>query len=160
MSSPPFGGDIFIKCGVYLSNVGSIKGFRWTIFGLSDTNFSHLSANTLKTVSCSITCHLDLNIISMGTFWKLWHGTVVPQIKPNMLNFLVFFQHRQLFLVGVIWTRRIQSTRRRWNYCSLIYRWTTTTSSLPRSLVEMWPVWRRGLKLWPISTASTKKFCR
>ena len=40
-------------------NAGS-TGLGWTIFGLSETDFCHWTANISKTVSRSITCHLEL----------------------------------------------------------------------------------------------------
>ena len=44
------------------------KGFGWTIFGLSDTDFYHLPANISKTLSHSVTCQIELNISSMRAF--------------------------------------------------------------------------------------------
>jgi len=38
------------------------KGLPVDIFGLSDTNFCHLTANISKVVSCSVICQLQLNI--------------------------------------------------------------------------------------------------
>jgi len=40
----------------------------WTIFDLSDIDFSHLTANISKTVNRSVTCQLELNISSMVPF--------------------------------------------------------------------------------------------
>ena len=37
-------------------NAGSGKGLGWTIFGLSDSDFCHLTASISKTVRRSVTC--------------------------------------------------------------------------------------------------------
>lgn len=52
-----FGGDIFIGLQMW-----GKKRIRVEHFCLSDTNFCHLTAIILKTVSCSITCQVGLNI--------------------------------------------------------------------------------------------------
>ena len=55
--SSPFGGS---------PNAGSKKGFGWTIFGLSDTDFYHSTANISKTVSRSV-----INQDLTSARWKL-----------------------------------------------------------------------------------------
>jgi len=51
------------KCGVK-------EELGWTIFGLSDTDFCHLTANVSKTVSRNVTRQLELNIRSTRAFYK------------------------------------------------------------------------------------------
>ena len=58
----PFGGDIV---GDHQMRVK--KGAR-LIFGLSDTDFCHLTANISKTVSRSVRRQLELDISSTGPF--------------------------------------------------------------------------------------------
>ena len=57
----PFGGD---------APRGSPKS---EIFGL---NFGHLTATISKTVSCSVTCQLELNTRASGVARWLWGGAV------------------------------------------------------------------------------------
>ena len=54
-------------------NVGVKKGFGWTIVGLSDTDFCHLTANISKTVSRSVTCESEFIISSTS---KAWGGSL------------------------------------------------------------------------------------
>jgi len=44
------------------------KGLLMAIFGLSDSDFCHLTANISKTISRSVTYQLGLNISSSRTF--------------------------------------------------------------------------------------------
>jgi len=65
----PFGGDIFTDLQMW----GVKKGFGWTIVGLSDTDFCHLTANISKTVSRSVTCESEFIISSTS---KAWGGSL------------------------------------------------------------------------------------
>ena len=56
------------------------KGFWWTIFGLSDTDFCHFTVNISKMVSRSVTCQLGLNISSTRAIYKnVSHRAVAPR---------------------------------------------------------------------------------
>ena len=56
----------------WLPNVGSRKGVGWTIFGLSDTHFPHLTVNIFRTVTRSITHQFGLNTLEMSFLTNVW----------------------------------------------------------------------------------------
>ena len=46
------------------------KRLRWTIFGLSDAHFTHLTVIMLKTVHCSVSHQCGLKVNTKGAFQK------------------------------------------------------------------------------------------
>lgn len=51
-------------------NLESRNALEWTIFGLSYTDFSNLTANIPKTSSHSVTCQIELNMSSTADLPK------------------------------------------------------------------------------------------
>ena len=54
--------------GLHMRGQKIALALLWTIFGLSVTEFCHLTANSSKTVSCIVTCQLEHNISSTSAF--------------------------------------------------------------------------------------------
>ena len=81
---------LFLAIPLGVTKCAVKKGaLRWTIFGLSDTDFCHLTPNISKTVSHQ----LELNISSTGLSKNV---AVLPGGGGHKAKYVLFFEYSQL----------------------------------------------------------------